>query len=84
MEERQLTARTQEPTDHVDDEYSRAGVYDPKILLTTSRDPSSKLMQFSKVRRPPLLRFRPSSRADGGGAFFDCRNCVWSSRTHTE
>jgi hypothetical protein len=24
---------------------------DPKIILTTSRDPSSKLLQFAKVRR---------------------------------
>ncbi|CAO3589767.1 unnamed protein product [Absidia cylindrospora] len=38
-----------EPTTHADDEYSRAGVFDPKILITTSRDPSSRLQQFSKV-----------------------------------
>lgn len=31
---------------HVDDEYAFAGI--PKILLTTSRDPSSRLVQFSK------------------------------------
>ena len=35
---------------------------DPKIILTTSRDPSSKLLQFAKVRRmvmliPPLFLF---------------------------
>jgi hypothetical protein len=34
----------------VDDEYSKAGVEDPRILITTSRDPSSKLLQFAKVR----------------------------------
>jgi U3 small nucleolar ribonucleoprotein protein IMP4 len=39
-----------EPETHVDDEYARAGVFDPKILITTSRDPSSRLQQFSKVR----------------------------------
>ena len=39
-----------EPTTHIDNEYSRAGVQDPKIVITTSRDPSSKLLQFSKVR----------------------------------
>lgn len=33
----------------MDDEYARAGVFDPKILITTSRDPSSRLQQFSKV-----------------------------------
>ncbi|PPQ67826.1 hypothetical protein CVT26_007073 [Gymnopilus dilepis] len=38
-----------EPTTHIDNEYSRAGVQDPKIVITTSRDPSSKLLQFAKV-----------------------------------
>lgn len=38
-----------EPTTHVDSEYARAGSLDPKIVITTSRDPSSKLLQFSKV-----------------------------------
>lgn len=38
-----------EPTTHVDNEYSRAGILDPKIIVTTSRDPSSKLLQFAKV-----------------------------------
>lgn len=38
-----------EPLTHVDDEYDRAGIEDPKILITTSRNPSSKLLQFSKV-----------------------------------
>lgn len=32
-----------------DDEYRWAGVEDPKIVLTTSRDPSSRLKMFSKV-----------------------------------
>ena len=39
-----------EPSTHIDNEYSRAGVQDPKIVITTSRDPSSKLLQFSKVK----------------------------------
>jgi hypothetical protein len=34
---------------HIDSEYSRAGIMDPKIILTTSRDPSSKLLQFAKA-----------------------------------
>lgn len=38
-----------DPSTHIDNEYSRAGVSDPKIVITTSRDPSSKLLQFSKV-----------------------------------
>ena len=33
----------------IDDEYSNAGLENPKILLTTSRDPSSRLTQFLKV-----------------------------------
>lgn len=32
-----------------DDEYRWAGVEDPKVIVTTSHDPSSKLKQFSKV-----------------------------------
>ena len=36
-------------TNHIDDEYAWAGVNDPKIMLTTSHNPSSKLKQFAKV-----------------------------------
>ncbi|KAK1760584.1 anticodon-binding protein [Echria macrotheca] len=36
----------------VDDEYSElSGVVDPRVLVTTSRDPSSRLMSFSKEIR---------------------------------
>lgn len=35
---------------HVDDEYKWAGVEDPKVMVTTSRDPSSRLKMFAKVR----------------------------------
>ena len=52
------------PTTHEDDEYARAGVYDPKILITTSRDPSSRLQQFSKEMR---LVFPNSQRINRGG-----------------
>ena len=38
-----------EPKNHIDDEYAKVGTYDPKIVITTSRDPSSRLLQFSKV-----------------------------------
>ncbi|PLW15798.1 hypothetical protein PCANC_17251 [Puccinia coronata f. sp. avenae] len=44
-------AGNSEPLTHVDDEYDRAGIEDPKILITTSRNPSSKLLQFSKELR---------------------------------
>ncbi|KAL6129536.1 hypothetical protein ACLB2K_072886 [Fragaria x ananassa] len=33
---------------HIDDEYAKASKRDPKILLTTSRDPSAPLLQFTK------------------------------------
>ncbi|OZJ02466.1 U3 small nucleolar ribonucleoprotein IMP4 [Bifiguratus adelaidae] len=52
-----------EPETHVDDEYARAGVSDPKILITTSRDPSSRLQQFSKEMR---LVFPNSQRINRG------------------
>jgi U3 small nucleolar ribonucleoprotein protein IMP4 len=32
----------------VDDEYARVGLYEPKVCVTTSRDPSSRLKQFAK------------------------------------
>ncbi|MBW0486414.1 hypothetical protein O181_026129 [Austropuccinia psidii MF-1] len=52
-----------EPLTHVDDEYDRAGIDDPKILITTSRNPSSKLLQFSKELR---LVFPNSHRVNRG------------------
>ena len=36
--------------DSRDDEYRWAGTQDPKVMVTTSRDPSSRLKQFVKVR----------------------------------
>ena len=36
-------------TSHMDDEYRWAGVEDPKIMITTSHDPSSRLKMFVKV-----------------------------------
>lgn len=38
----------------MDDEYKWAGVEDPKVMVTTSRDPSSRLKMFVKVR-PSLV-----------------------------
>ncbi|EAK87831.1 IMP4 U3 small nucleolar ribonucleoprotein [Cryptosporidium parvum Iowa II] len=37
-----------DPKSIVDDEYSLSGLYEPKILITTSRSPSSRLLQFVK------------------------------------
>eukprot|EP00742_Colponemidia_sp_Colp-10_P004166 GILJ01004445.1.p1 GENE.GILJ01004445.1~~GILJ01004445.1.p1 ORF type:complete len:288 (+),score=43.23 GILJ01004445.1:80-943(+) len=42
---------TIKPRSHMDDEYANAGVREPKILVTTSRDPSSRLTQFLKEVR---------------------------------
>lgn len=42
---------TKETTTHIDDEYAYAGVEDPKVVVTTSRDPSSRLQQFAKEFR---------------------------------
>lgn len=36
------------PRTHIDDEYANASEKDPKILITTSRDPSAPLTQFAK------------------------------------
>jgi U3 small nucleolar ribonucleoprotein protein IMP4 len=33
----------------VDDEYATMGLRDPKVCVTTSRDPSSRLKAFTKV-----------------------------------
>ncbi|KAJ3378955.1 snoRNA-binding rRNA-processing protein imp4 [Entophlyctis sp. JEL0112] len=52
------------PTTHIDDEYANAGVSDPKILVTTSRDPSSRLQQFAKEVR---LLFPNAQRINRGG-----------------
>lgn len=49
---------------HMDDEYARAGEMDPKVLITTARDPSSRLKQFAKEMR---LVFPNSQRINRGG-----------------
>lgn len=52
-----------EITTHVDDEYAWAGVEDPKIMITTSHSPSSRLKQFAKELR---LIFPNSQRLNRG------------------
>ena len=37
----------------IDDEYANIGIREPKVCITTSRDPSSRLKQFAKL----VLRF---------------------------
>lgn len=45
---------------HIDDEYAKVGTYDPRILITTSRSPSSRLLQFSKVSICGVYPFWPN------------------------
>lgn len=46
-----------------DDEYRLAGVEDPKIMVTTARDPSSRLKRFTKEVR---LLFPGAQRLNRG------------------
>ena len=56
-----------EPSDGIDSEYFNAGVTDPKVLVTTSRDPSSKLVQLlSMGQRAALVVPRLASLASWG------------------
>lgn len=48
----------------IDDEYAHAAERDPKILLTTSRDPSSRLTQFIKELK---IVFPNAQRINRGG-----------------
>jgi len=43
--------RTKQQRSAMDDEYAYVGVKDPQVLITTSRDPSSRLAQFLKELR---------------------------------
>jgi len=52
------------PSDGIDSEYANAGIADPKVLVTTSHDPSSKLTQFLKEMK---LLFPNSERMNRGG-----------------
>lgn len=56
------------PKTHIDDEYANAGAIDPKICVTTSRDPSSRLKQFAKEAR---LVFPNSQRINRGNQKVD-------------
>lgn len=58
-------AKTEELKTHIDDEYAKTGIQDPRILLTTSRDPSSRLTSFLKELR---LVFPNSQRINRGNA----------------
>ena len=49
---------------HMDDEYAHAGEEDPRMLITTSRDPSTRLVSFAKELK---LVFPNSKRINRGG-----------------
>ncbi|XP_068659814.1 uncharacterized protein [Aristolochia californica] len=55
---------TEVPRTHIDDEYANASERDPKILLTTSRNPSSRLTQFVKEMK---IVFPNAQRMNRGG-----------------
>ncbi|CAB3410788.1 unnamed protein product [Caenorhabditis bovis] len=59
----------------IDDEYRWAGAQDPKIVITTSRDPSSRLKMFSKEMR---LVFPNSQRINRG--HYDVKQLVQACR----
>jgi len=63
--------------DPLDDEYALAGIEPPKILITTSRDPSSKLIQFSKELS---LVFPNANRMNRGNHVI--RELAGASRRH--
>ncbi|CAL5330640.1 unnamed protein product [Camellia sinensis] len=52
------------PRTHIDDEYANASEKDPKILLTTSRNPSAPLTQFVKELK---IVFPNAQRMNRGG-----------------
>lgn len=51
------------PSSNIDDEYANATHMDPRIVITTSRDPSTRLMQFAKEVR---LLFPNAQRLNRG------------------
>ncbi|KAJ9519301.1 hypothetical protein QJQ45_023100 [Haematococcus lacustris] len=69
--------RAQVQRTHVDDEYAHAGEVDPKVLVTTSRDPSSRLVQFAKEMKLVLPN---SQRINRGGMVL--AELVDSCRSH--
>lgn len=60
-----------------DDEYRYAGVEDPKIVVTTSRDPSARLKMFVKELR---LIFPNAQRMNRGG--YEMKQLVHACRAN--
>ncbi|GMF16834.1 unnamed protein product [Phytophthora fragariaefolia] len=58
----------EKPLNHIDDEYKNAGMFDPKIAITTSRDPSARLKQFAQEIRlifPNAIRLNRGAHTVG-------------------
>lgn len=69
----------EDEADFIDDEYAAlSGIVDPKIIITTSRDPSSRLMQFAKEIR---LLLPNSIRLNRGNTVLPtlCQSCLATS-----
>jgi len=56
--------RTSNPHSHIDDEYAEIGLSNPRVCVTTSHDPSSRLKQFVKEVK---LLIPNSIRVNRGG-----------------
>lgn len=56
------------PLTNIDDEYALIGISDPSVLITTSRDPSQRLLQFAKELR---LLIPNSKRINRGNHVLD-------------
>eukprot|EP00931_Biecheleriopsis_adriatica_P089192 TRINITY_DN63359_c0_g1_i1.p1 TRINITY_DN63359_c0_g1~~TRINITY_DN63359_c0_g1_i1.p1 ORF type:complete len:309 (+),score=59.94 TRINITY_DN63359_c0_g1_i1:107-1033(+) len=69
--------RTKEQRSTMDDEYAYLGVKDPKVLITTSRDPSSRLSQFLKE----LRMLFPGAQRMNRGAYI-VKDLMQLARTH--
>lgn len=69
--------QTAVPRTHIDDEYANASVKDPKILLTTSRNPSDSLSKFVKELK---FVFPNSTRMNRGGQVLS--EIIQSCRSH--
>lgn len=69
--------QTLKPPSLVDDEYAMAGYDEPKIMLTTSRDPSSRLTRFAKEMK---LVFPGAQRMNRGNHVI--REIVAACRRH--
>eukprot|EP00977_Amphora_coffeiformis_P025125 scaffold18324_cov176-Amphora_coffeaeformis.AAC.17 len=60
--------RTEQVRSHIDDEYGDAGLLEPRVCVTTSRDPSSRLKQFAKEVK---LLIPNASRTNRGNSRVD-------------